>query len=379
MSQNENKPENNQDQVNPEVTEQDTNLEQAHAENEAVDVNTADTEAEVNTANTVEAESRQILAAQNSAPAQVNASSTGWKIATGILAAAVIGLLIYTFIPKETSSVIAKVNGDKVTQSDVLDKLVQYNYSYVETLVDAIIDEKLIAQELAAKNLTVTDADLDAEIAAFRLKYPDDNDYLSLLSYYGMTEDDMKNNLKQSSQVRLLLSDTVTVTDEQIQEYFDTNYDSFGAHEERVRASHILVADEEVAKDIISQLDQGADFATLAAQYGTDGSAQNGGDLGYFEFGEMIPEFSTAAFALETNTYSKEPVASQYGYHVILKTDEQAAYTPSLDNLKEAIKIELINSEIYNQNPTYLEDLRTKGTVSNEYTTIYENYAGTVQ
>ncbi|MEM6421731.1 MAG: peptidylprolyl isomerase, partial [Pseudomonadota bacterium] len=68
---------------------------------------------------------------------------------------------------------------------------------------------------------------------------------------------------------------------------------------EEIRASHILVAEEEMAQDLRAQLDGGADFAELAAEHGTDGTAQRGGDLGYFTFEDMVPEFAEAAFEIE--------------------------------------------------------------------------------
>lgn len=377
MSQNENQPENTQDQVNLEKNENETTVEKLN--DQQLDENGQASAEEVE-AIEVETEAAEGVPAvqaaeQNEAVAASAGKATGWKVATGVLAAAVIGLAIYAFVPGNSGATIAKVNGTSISQEDVFSKIVKYNHDYVADIIEAAIDEKVIDQELKAKNITLTDADLDAEMNAFRLKYPDDADFQSLLSYYGMSEADLKENLKQSTQLRLLLQDSVTVTDEQIQAYFDENKANLGGHGERVSASHILVADEETAKDIISQLDQGADFATLAAQYGTDGTAQTGGDLGFFEKTDMVAEFSDAAFALELNTYSKEPVKTTYGYHVILKTGAEEAYEPTLDNLKAAIKTELINTEIYNTNPTYLDDLREKSKVTNSFDTLYPTTA----
>lgn len=89
--------------------------------------------------------------------------------------------------------------------------------------------------------------------------------------------------------------------------------------EEQLRARHILIADEATANDIIKRLQAGEDFAALAAQYSTDtGSAAQGGDLGWFGKGKMVPEFETAAFALEKpGDITTTPVKSQYGYHII--------------------------------------------------------------
>jgi len=87
----------------------------------------------------------------------------------------------------------------------------------------------------------------------------------------------------------------------------------------QVWARHILVADEQAAKDIIVRLQAGEDFATLAQQLSTDtGSGLNGGDLGWFGSGAMVPEFETAAFALKNpGDFTTEPVQSDFGYHII--------------------------------------------------------------
>ncbi|MCZ2126865.1 MAG: peptidylprolyl isomerase [Anaerolineales bacterium] len=88
--------------------------------------------------------------------------------------------------------------------------------------------------------------------------------------------------------------------------------------EEQVRARHILVADEQTAKDVIALLQAGANFADLAREYSKDGSASIGGDLGWFGKGQMVAEFEAAAFALEKpGDYTQTPVASQFGYHII--------------------------------------------------------------
>ena len=87
----------------------------------------------------------------------------------------------------------------------------------------------------------------------------------------------------------------------------------------QVWARHILVADEAAAMTIIEKIKNGEDFAALAQEFSTDtGSAVNGGDLGWFGTGAMVPEFETAAFALEnTGDYTTTPVKSQFGYHII--------------------------------------------------------------
>ena len=100
------------------------------------------------------------------------------------------------------------------------------------------------------------------------------------------------------------------ITDDQLQAAYE-------AYQAKLKARHILVEDEETAKEIIAKLDEAEDkeatFKELAAEYGTDSTASNGGDLGAFGEGEMVSEFEEGTKALEVNTYTKEPVKSQFG------------------------------------------------------------------
>jgi peptidyl-prolyl cis-trans isomerase C len=105
-----------------------------------------------------------------------------------------------------------------------------------------------------------------------------------------------------------------------------------------VRARHILVKTKEEAEAIIKKLDGGAKFEDLAKESSTDGSAQNGGDLGYFAQGQMVPEFEKAAFALEPGAYTKEPVQTQFGFHVIKLEDKRAQQPPAFDDVKEQVR-----------------------------------------
>jgi len=104
---------------------------------------------------------------------------------------------------------------------------------------------------------------------------------------------------------------------------------------EEVRARHILVKTEAEAKDIIKQLDKGADFEKLAKEKSTDpGSGESGGDLGYFTKDKMVPEFADAAFKMEKGKYTETPVHSQYGWHVIQVIDKRSQPLPTFDQVK---------------------------------------------
>lgn len=114
----------------------------------------------------------------------------------------------------------------------------------------------------------------------------------------------------------------------------------------QVEARHILVQTQAQAKDIISQLNKGGDFAKLAQKYSIDPGAKNGGELGWFSQDEMVPAFATAAFALKPGQYTKTPVQTQFGWHVILCEGKRTAPTPALADVQDQIKQKLANQAV---------------------------------
>ncbi|MFC6332926.1 peptidylprolyl isomerase [Paenibacillus septentrionalis] len=291
-------------------------------------------------------------------------SNPFWMIASIILAIALVVVIIFPLGGGSKEETLATVNGTKITTNDLLDTLQQYYGDSITSVLDRMITEEVVGQEAEANNITLTDADLNAEVSALKIDYGSDENFQSFLAYYGMTEDDLKNELKLTTLVRLLLQGSVDVTDEEVQAYYDENKATLGGTEEKVRASHILVTDKALAEDILAQLKNGADFAELAAEYGTDGTATTGGDLGFFSYSGMVEPFSKAAFALDVNELS-DIVETEYGYHIILKTDYQEATEADFDSVKDAIKIKLVNEEIYANNSTYTDDLRAKAKITN--------------
>ena len=126
------------------------------------------------------------------------------------------------------------------------------------------------------------------------------------------------------------------LTDEAIQTAYDAYVDDT-ASREQVTASHILVETEEEAKAIIAQLSDGADFATLAKEKSTGPSGPNGGELGSFGRGQMVPAFDTAAFAMTEGSYSETPVQTQFGWHVIKVSAKGLQEAPSLDEMRDQL------------------------------------------
>jgi peptidyl-prolyl cis-trans isomerase C len=145
------------------------------------------------------------------------------------------------------------------------------------------------------------------------------------------------------------------ITDAQVQAYYNANIAGKpGAPQ--VDARHILVPTEAQAKDIISQLDKGADFATLAKKYSTDPGAKDGGELGWFSQDQMVKPFADAAFALQPGKYTETPVQSQFGWHVILLEGKRTAPAPALADVTQQIRQQLADNAI----KATLSDVRTK-------------------
>ncbi|MDW6026371.1 peptidylprolyl isomerase [Mesorhizobium sp. BAC0120] len=115
-----------------------------------------------------------------------------------------------------------------------------------------------------------------------------------------------------------------------------------------VKARHILVKTKEEAQDIIKQLDAGGDFEKLANEKTNDPSGKtSGGDLGWFGPGQMVPEFEKAAFALNAGQYTKEPVQTQFGWHVIKVEDKRAKQPPAFEQVKDQVRSMLLRDEYF--------------------------------
>ncbi len=128
-----------------------------------------------------------------------------------------------------------------------------------------------------------------------------------------------------------------TVTEAGIKARFDKEMASV-TPEKEVKARHILVKTEDEAKAIIKELEGGADFVELAKKKSTGPSGPNGGDLGFFGAGRMVPAFEEAAFKLEKGGYTKEPVRTQFGFHVIKVDDSRDKPLPTYEATKQQLR-----------------------------------------
>lgn len=147
------------------------------------------------------------------------------------------------------------------------------------------------------------------------------------------------------------------VSDKDLQDAYKTFVSSLEKVEE-VRARHILVADEAEARELIKKLNEGASFEELATQSTDTGSAARGGDLGYFTKAEMVPEFSEAAFTIAPGTVGKDPVQSQFGWHVIKVEEKRQRPEPAFDMVKPQLEAQLRRERLSNMLEQWQKDAK---------------------
>jgi peptidyl-prolyl cis-trans isomerase C len=226
-----------------------------------------------------------------------------------------------------TDRVVAIVDGEKITERDLAaaepdlsQALQQFPAdARMEALLKGVIDIHLMANAAKTAGLE-KDPEMVATLAYVQAK--------ALRNAYLSSKLD------------------AVVTEAAIKARYDQEVAKFVAEDE-VHAVHILVNSEDEAKAIIAQLDQGGDFAAIAKEKSTDpGSGQAGGDLGWFGKGQMVKPFEDAAFALEVGQYTKTPVKSDFGWHVIKVLEKRKSAPPTLDERREDITRQLSREAI---------------------------------
>lgn len=271
-----------------------------------------------------------------------------YYIAIGAAAAAVIFMLA-AFSEDET---VASVGDTKITKDALYEKMVA---SSGPATLDVLISNEVVNQEADKAGVKVTQEELNAEMAVYEESYGGTEALEQALAASGMAIADLKEEMEIYLKVEKIVGPDIEVNDEQIKTYFEENKDTFN-QPSQMEASHILVATQEEADEVKAKLDDGSDFAGLAAEYSIDTSnAENGGALGTFGTGEMAPEFEEAAFSMEVDEIS-DPVRTDYGFHIIKATGKTAAVDASLEDSKEQIKEILFDEALNTKYAEWLAD-----------------------
>ena len=258
---------------------------------------------------------------------------------------------------KLSNKTLVKLNGAKVTTNEYYDS---FKTDHINQLVN-MIDHQLFDEKYAESD--AENEYVENQINTIKKNYAnnDEETFKQILpQYFGVnTQEELEENIHLDYKRGLAVDDYIEehLSDKEIQAYYDANI--FG----QVKASHILIKSDATAsssstdkvkaekkalkeaKDIIARLKNGESFEKLAKKYSQDDATKaNGGDLGYFDLDTMTETFADALKDLKVNEYTKEPVKTEYGYHIILKTGEKDK--PSLDDSKTKVKAALRNEKL---------------------------------
>ena len=265
---------------------------------------------------------------------------------------------------KNGEEVAISVNGKNIT-ADTLYK--ELKNKYAKNLIIDDIDKKIF--DVVYKDDKDIEKQVEDQLEYIKNQYSD-NFEETLKSAGYEDEDELKDEIRLNYQRTKAVDDYIkdNIKDDEIKKYYDDEFSN------EISAKHILIkvksdtdteglTDEEAkkkAKELIKKLDDGEDFSDLAKENSDDtGSAAKGGDLGYFNKGDMVKEFEEAAYNLKVNEYTKEPVKTTYGYHIILKTGEKDK--AKLKDVKDEIIEKLVTKkkeEDKTINVTALDEIR---------------------
>src|SRR3954468_17974932 len=271
-------------------------------------------------------------------------TSLSSRMKLGLASTAVAGCLavaLLTGLPlraEEANPVLAKVNGAEIRASDV-------------ALAEEELGPSLAQMDPATKKENVLSFLIDMKIVSKEAedkKIADRDDFKTRLAF-------ARNRLLMDN--LLAVEGKAATTDENMKKVYEEAAKQISGEQE-VHARHILVESEDQAKKIADELKKGADFAELAKKESKDPGASDGGDLGFFTKDQMVPEFSTAAFALEPGKIS-DPIKTQFGWHVIKVEEKRTRKAPDYEQVKPQIETYVVRKA----QADYVARLRTAAKV----------------
>ncbi len=247
------------------------------------------------------------------------------------------GAMATTGTATDPNAVVATVNGDAIHNSDIDDYIRDYHLNPQQAanrgaILNDIISRDLVRADALKKGLN---------------KRPD------VVAEMKMASDAVLLNAAVRDAVM-----SNPVTEEQIKQEYEKQLPNLQPTEYKAR--HILVKTEAEAKAIIKQLEKGADFAKLAKEKSSDASAKKGGELGWFIGKQMVPEFTAAVAKLKKGSFTKTPVHTPYGWHIIKLEDTRTAKAPTLQQIEPELRKYLERQDVAN----YLKQLRTNAKIT---------------
>jgi len=248
-------------------------------------------------------------------------------------------------------------NGPEVWEKDINGKkFIDYAK---EELLNSLIDETILLKKAADIGIVAPKEQIDGEIEYIKQMFESDEKYKEYLASQNLTEGYIVNDLTKRITINNLVNEitkSIEIPEDELKTIYDSMKDSFVS----IKASHILMENQEEAKKILERAKAGEDFNKLAMEFSIDPSAkENSGELGYFSAGDMVPEFEKAAFALEPGQISGL-VQSDFGFHIIKAEDKK---TLGFDEAKAQIKEELLPGKRNEFFMSYFEELKSEAEI----------------
>ena len=293
-------------------------------------------------------------------------------------------------VPAQLPEIVARVNGQDVKKSELEMAIksledrarspvpAEQRDAVYRQVLDRIVGFHLLVQEAKARNVIAPPWEVDSQVDQIKKQFPSEDAFTQMLQSRGVTVEQLRADTAQTIAVNAMLKTElepkITVSDADSKTFFDQNRARF-RQEDSVHASHILIRTPEQADaaakakakaqadDVLAQLKKGADFAGLAKKVSQDpGSAPNGGDLGFFSKGRMVPAFEEAAFGLKPGQTSGV-VETPFGFHIIRVSEAKAGRDLEYAEVKAQID-DYLKQQIRDQkSQEFVDQLRAKGKV----------------
>src|SRR3989338_3019969 len=242
-----------------------------------------------------------------------------------------------------------------------------------KAIIDDLVGRELLIQNCNKIGIKITDDELNKELSAIKSRFPNEEQFNHVIKSKNLTIDEVKSDVKKALAIKNLMKneieDKISINEKAVDEYYKNNSSKF-VEGESVKASHILVnADKSSSKEekdkarkkidgLLIRVKKGEDFAKLAKENSDDpGSGQNGGDLGFFGKGMMVPNFEKAAFSLNKGEVS-DVVETEFGYHIIKMVDKKPGRTIPLNDVHDKLKDYLKSMEVNKKLSEYIANLR---------------------
>jgi peptidyl-prolyl cis-trans isomerase C len=293
-------------------------------------------------------------------------------------------------VPAQLPDVVARVNGENVSKAEFDRAIVAIETRnggpvppaqrdrILRGVLDQVVAYKILMQEAKARKVIVPESELDARMKEITSQFPNEEALKQTLASRKTTLEQVRQDVKQDMTVQKMIDDEITpkiaVKPEQVTDFYAKNPDQF-KQPERVHASHILItvpkdADAAAktqartkAADVLKEVKAGKDFAALAKQYSQDpGSAPNGGDLGFFQAGQMVGPFNDVAFKLTPGQVS-DLVETEFGFHIIKVAEKQPARTIPLEEVRPKLVEYLERQNRDEQTNVFVNGLKSKGKI----------------